>query len=590
MSDDPTELIRAHLDGELTDEQRRALVDWLRQDAANVDLFVAECRFHSELLDAYGGTLRTAESPLGVVAHQPLLADDGRSGLPSTGIVISDLSTSHTPSSSFGSFAFSYGIAAVLVSIGLLIGWVCHISVHQQVVNDVPQPGALPVHLGPERTFVGRVTGLVDCRWADAKTEALAGAHVPLGRRYTLASGLMEISYDSGAKVILEGPCTYQVETEASGYLTVGKLTAKIKKNSELGIRNGEKRASNGSESRIPNSGFFAVRTPTAIVTDLGTEFGVEVEKSGVTRSRVFRGSVKLQAASANGDTRGPGRVLHANDSARVERVSTGQNGGDSRVVLETSAKPVDFVRKMPRQTIRAFDLVDAIAGGNGFSGRRNRGVDPTNGHPIEKPILQSPIAGDGQYHRSKELPFVDGVFIPSGRTQVDSAGHVAELPKTTLTAAGGIWTGKDRTGLTSNPAVLGAVDYSSAGHTVLHLHANQGITFDLAAIRRANPNCKILRFRAVTGNSEPMSPATATYSADLWVLVDGQVRYQRREIGGLSGPSAASVPISNKDRFLTLVSTDAGNGIEADWIVFGDPRLEFVATESSDGSKSRQP
>ena len=29
--------------------------------------------------------------------------------------------------------------------------------------------------------------------------------YVPLGRKYALASGLMEISYDTGTKVILEG-------------------------------------------------------------------------------------------------------------------------------------------------------------------------------------------------------------------------------------------------------------------------------------------------------------------------------------------------------------------------------------------------
>ena len=31
---------------------------------------------------------------------------------------------------------------------------------------------------------------------------------------------------------------------------------------------------------------------------------------------------------------------------------------------------------------------------------------------------------------------------------------------------------------------------------------SNKGITFDLESIRRANPNCRIMRFRAVTGNS----------------------------------------------------------------------------------------
>jgi len=37
--------------------------------------------------------------------------------------------------------------------------------------------------------FVGRITGMKDCRWADPQTEAYAGALVPLGRKYTLSSG-----------------------------------------------------------------------------------------------------------------------------------------------------------------------------------------------------------------------------------------------------------------------------------------------------------------------------------------------------------------------------------------------------------------
>ena len=44
------------------------------------------------------------------------------------------------------------------------------------------------------------------------------------------------------------------------------------------------------------------------------------------------------------------------------------------------SAKPVNFVRQIPRLTIKTLDLVDVVAGGDGFSGRRGRGIDPTNG------------------------------------------------------------------------------------------------------------------------------------------------------------------------------------------------------------------
>ena len=40
----------------------------------------------------------------------------------------------------------------------------------------------------------------------------------------------MEITYDTGAKVILQGPVTYEVESSHGGYLSVGKLTGRVEK------------------------------------------------------------------------------------------------------------------------------------------------------------------------------------------------------------------------------------------------------------------------------------------------------------------------------------------------------------------------
>ena len=54
-------------------------------------------------------------------------------------------------------------------------------------------------------------------------------------------------------------------------------------------------------KSLIPNPNpypLFVVRTPTAVITDLGTEFGVEVDKSGVTHSHVFRGKIEVRPAA----------------------------------------------------------------------------------------------------------------------------------------------------------------------------------------------------------------------------------------------------------------------------------------------------
>ena len=39
----------------------------------------------------------------------------------------------------------------------------------------------------------------------------------------------MEITYNTGAKVILQGPVTYEVESNG-GYLSLGKLTGKLEK------------------------------------------------------------------------------------------------------------------------------------------------------------------------------------------------------------------------------------------------------------------------------------------------------------------------------------------------------------------------
>ena len=61
-----------------------------------------------------------------------------------------------------------------------------------------------------------------------------------------------------------------------------------------------QKRASGIHHSSFITHPLFTVRTPTAPVTDLGTEFGVEVDKQGQP-SHVFRGVVEVQVAAYNG-------------------------------------------------------------------------------------------------------------------------------------------------------------------------------------------------------------------------------------------------------------------------------------------------
>ena len=177
-------------------------------------------------------------------------------------------------------------------------------------------------------------------------------------------------------------------------------------------------------------------------------------------------------------------------------------------------------------------------------------------------------------------------MFVPDGSNgpqQTDSAGHrFAGFPSTTKTTSNHIWVGGDvppgvNDGASRTGLELGGIDFSSPEHGFLLLHANKGITFDLEAIRNANPDCRLLRFRAVAGNVEWIYRNDVMLYADFWVLVDGRLRYQRQKINGWRGAFWVDVPLRSEDHFLTLAATDAGDGIGWDWIVFGDPQLEMA-------------
>ena len=519
-------------------------------------------------------------------------------------------------------FLFSNIFALLFIGVGLLGAWFYQIDIPQPIAkNHRPDIASGKTPATNRWESVGRVTEMADVRWANNQTATVNGANVPLGRKYALASGLMEITYDTGAKVILQGPVVYEVESRTGGFLSVGKLTARLEKQSAI---SGQQSASAASvanhkslasspqplapnanpQSLIPNpslstirSSLFTIKTPSATVTDLGTEFGVEVSKDGTTTSHVFRGLVQVQKVSADGTAEGEACVLHENQSARVEKNKGDSENSQRVVVFATPAQAADFVRKIsrvtsPRTVVKTLDLVDIVAGGDGFSGRRNAGIDLTNGNlltKLPKPALSSDdyTKGDGKYHRVSALPMVDGVFIPDGTkgpVQTDSAGNVFEwFPSTSNVTDGGIWVGgmiHVDPPFQDIPATVGGIDYSSAGHAALYLHSNRGITFSLDAIRQANRGYQIKKFRTVVGNTEVLSERNVgSAMADFWVLVDGKARYRRRQINAMSGDFPIVIPIGEKDRFLTLASTDGGDGLMWDWILFGDPKLEMTST-----------
>ena len=316
-------LLNAACDGLLDDQQFEELATALDADASLRKLFASHVQLLTDMQ-----LLGRAEKAY----HDGLLRVQAE--LPKQPPLISPIfiSNSYSPAQTeFGFFAsgwpVAYLAATVIMGIGLTIAAVVCVSRPTMVVEHPKPTMEQPSPLTPQVEIVGRITGMLDCVWGrDGERENLKSAirklksPVTLGDAFALRSGLLEITYDTGAKVILQGPVAYGVESKNGGFMSVGRLTGKV--------------------TTADAKGFF-VRTPTATITDLGTEFGVEVSREGHTISHVFRGSVKLEPITVNGGMPAESRILHANESAEVAK--TGDHG--SLTVQPMTVDPATFVR-----------------------------------------------------------------------------------------------------------------------------------------------------------------------------------------------------------------------------------------------------
>ena len=149
--------------------------------------------------------------------------------------------------------------------------------------NRAPSPTTPPV---------ARVTGLDDCMWSEGAAEFKFGDTLQPGDRLQLTQGVLQLTYDTGAKVVVEGPVDLVMTTGIEAKLAAGKVAAAVP------------RFARG----------YTILTPTAEVVDLGTEFGVEVDSAGDSEVHVFDGDVVTRAAGEHG----VGALVHAKQDEAV--------------------------------------------------------------------------------------------------------------------------------------------------------------------------------------------------------------------------------------------------------------------------------
>ena len=124
-------------------------------------------------------------------------------------------------------------------------------------------------------------------KWDGGTLPTEVGARLGPGR-LRLAEGLARIVFDHGAEITIEAPADLELRSAQLCVLRGGRLVADVP----------------------PPAVGFTVETPTAVLNDLGTEFGVNVHEAGTSDVQVFRGLVDVRHRA----------------SGKTEHMTTGNN------------------------------------------------------------------------------------------------------------------------------------------------------------------------------------------------------------------------------------------------------------------------
>lgn len=122
---------------------------------------------------------------------------------------------------------------------------------------------------------VAHLSGAKECRWSGRA--AAMGDDFSRGQRLEIASGFAEITFDSGARIEVEGPASLELTSAWGATLQRGSLKATVP----------------------PEAIGFRVANAAVDVVDLGTEFSMVADDSGATEVFVLKGAVEAETHAA---------------------------------------------------------------------------------------------------------------------------------------------------------------------------------------------------------------------------------------------------------------------------------------------------
>jgi ferric-dicitrate binding protein FerR (iron transport regulator) len=205
---------------------------------------------------------------------------------------------------------------------------------------------------------VARLSGSKDCKWVAAGPAP--GDELTRGQRLDLQSGFAEVTFDSGAQVLLEGPVSLELRSAWDAELHRGTLKA-----------------------NVPTEAIgFRVASAAVEVVDLGTEFSMTADDGGVAEVFVLKGAVEVHPRDVSGNLLAKS-VLQEKQARRFAKAGASDvRDGDrkfqrfsKKVVIERLVRPLNYVWW-------SFDegAGDVAAAASNFPAEASFGLDAPNG------------------------------------------------------------------------------------------------------------------------------------------------------------------------------------------------------------------
>ena len=238
--------------------------------------------------------------------------------------------------------------------------------------------------------FVGRVTGAKAAHWAS--TALAPGAHLRKGQRLELAGGAAEITFDSGARVVLEGAATLEINSAWEATLRQGTLKASVP----------------------PQAVGFRISNASVEVVDLGTEFTMVADAHGA-EVFVLKGEVEAAPHAASEQE---SILLREKESRRF--ASTGVTAVEDSVrkfALFTEPLALDHLAPATKYVHWSFD---EMAGGVFHADTLEGGVPSRDARLEAPPSVDAAVAHaegrrdgalrlDGRVYARASLPGISG-------------------------------------------------------------------------------------------------------------------------------------------------------------------------------------